>query len=102
MLHTYMYLSASYTPRFSLDAFFDVDSDSDLRLELGARLGLAFSRTRAFACFGCCLPVRLTWLQLGEAAAEQEEVLQRLRLDAGTRQGAGRAGRACGLEPRPR
>ena len=45
-------------PRFSLDAFFYVDSDSDLRLELGARLGLAFSRTRAFACFGCGLPVR--------------------------------------------
>ena len=44
----------------SVDAVFDVDSDSDLRLELGARLalGLAFSQIRAFACFGCGLPVR--------------------------------------------
>ena len=58
MFYICVYMSAIYTPRFSLDAFFDVDSDSDLRLELGARLGLAFSRTRAFACFGCGLPVR--------------------------------------------
>ena len=47
----YVYMSAFYTPRFSLDAFFYVDSDSDLGLELGARLGLAFGETRAFACF---------------------------------------------------
>ena len=42
----------------SADAVFDVDSDSDLRLELGARLGLTFSQTHTFACFGCDLPVR--------------------------------------------
>ena len=46
----------TYITLISVDAVFDVDSDSDLRLELGARLGLAFSQTHTFACFGCGLP----------------------------------------------
>ena len=48
-----------YITFISVDADFDVDSDSDLRLELGARLGLAFGQTRAFACF-CVLLLRFT------------------------------------------
>ena len=48
----YMYIFLTiYITFISADAVFDVDSDSDLRLELGARLGLAFGETRAFACF---------------------------------------------------
>ena len=53
-----MYIFITVYIFISADAVFDVDSDSDLRLELGARLGLAFSQTHTFACFGCGLPVR--------------------------------------------
>ena len=49
-----------YITFISIDAEFDVDSDSGLGLELGARLGLAFGQTRAFACFCCDSPVRCT------------------------------------------
>ena len=56
-----MYIfSTIYVTFISVDADFDVDSDSDLGLELGARLGLAFGQTRAFACFCCDSPVRCT------------------------------------------
>ena len=59
LLKCYIYVYVRYLyPKIQSRCIFYVDSDSDLRLELGARLGLTFSRTRAFARFGCGLPVR--------------------------------------------
>ena len=59
MFHIYILITI-YVTFISVDADFDVDSDSGLGLELGARLGLAFGETRAFACFCCDSPVRCT------------------------------------------
>ena len=59
-----------YITFISVDAVLDVDSDSDLRLELGARLGLAFSQTHTFACFGCGLPVRCVNCYISEAVGK--------------------------------
>ena len=84
-----------YITFISADAVFDVDSDSDLRLELGARLGLAFSQTHTFACFGCGLPVRCVNCYI--LGAPQREILRddhHVSFDAGTADDVPCAGRA--------
>ena len=78
----------------SADAVFDVDSDSDLRLELGARLGLAFGQTRAFACFCCDSPVRCTkGYILGAPLREIPRDDHHVSFDAGTADDVRCAGR---------
>ena len=49
-------LITRYITLISVDAVFDVGSDSDLRRELGARLGLTFSKTRALRALAVICP----------------------------------------------
>ena len=83
-----------YITFISVDADFDVDSDSDLGLELGARLGLAFGQTRAFACFCCDSPVRCTkGYILGAPLREIPRDDHHVSFDAGTADDVRCAGR---------
>ena len=52
-----IYIYPLLYPKIQSRCVFDVDSYSELRLELGALLGLTFSQTFFSACFGCDLPM---------------------------------------------